>query len=138
MKKAILLIVVVLSAIASYSQCMLGYTEAQVRKEKPTAIIRSEYGKNGAKYITYDNPSENKKFKFSWTHYFNNNGAIIMSILIPRNPEGYISVVEIFNNRFVIKSSTEWVMYEDGLPISVNLVYHEETGIYYFKYEFIE
>ena len=113
MKKAILLIVVVLSAIASYSQCMLGYTEAYVRKEKQNLVITRDVTTKGIKYITYDVPIGDEKAKFSWTHYFNNKGIIFISVLMPNFEDDYVLIVGLFNRKFVIKSSTEWVMYED-------------------------
>jgi len=114
----------------SYSQARLGSSYSDIYDE-----FRASYPQTRT---TDDNEllmvvsSE----KLQTYYYFTNSKVCYRCVIYPKTEGALNGLVEIYNNRYVIVSSTEWKMYSNGSIASVKLITYD--GITFFMWEFIE
>jgi hypothetical protein len=112
------------------AQARLGSTYADLVQEYSDQYLEIRYANDGTPYTIVN-------FSFgSAAHYFNENFLVKKSILIPYTIKDLNSIIQVYNDKYVVLSETAWKAYVDGGGIiNITLTYNEDTNHYIFHYE---
>lgn len=127
MRKALLTLSLAAVSIIGFGQARLGFSKQEIRTEfiAPRYNLQSGYTDDGTYFISIEVE------RASVIYLFNSEGYCTATGIIPDNQGALNFFVEMYNDRYVIISPTEWKMYsEDGI-LSIKLIYPENGGYYF-------
>jgi hypothetical protein len=126
MKK--LLLILMLVPMFGISQARLGSTRAELFDEFAQYFPKFESPINGEPHMHFEME------RALVIHYFNRENICVLSVISPKNQGDLNFFVEMYNNQYVIVSSTEWRMYsENGNIATVELVSNKGTTFFIWK-----
>jgi len=127
MKKTILILIIGLFPILSFSQARLGSSAQEIKSEywESKYNVESGYNDDEIYYVSLETD------RASVVHFFNNDKICVMSIIAPDNQGALNFYVENYNNQYVIVSSTEWKMYSKNGIAKIKLIYPDDGGFYF-------
>jgi len=125
MKDTIKLIVTAMLCMCVYNahaQAHLGASLAEIKALHPDNVFEINTSTNGIPYATTQMPLG------LFAYYFDNTTKLSYKcIQLPNNLTALNAQVEIYNGKYVIKSSTHWLAYlEGGGLIDIILKYDED------------
>ncbi|MBK7443098.1 MAG: hypothetical protein IPI65_16765 [Bacteroidetes bacterium] len=129
MKTIKLLITLLLFPVAINAQAHLGLTETEIKALYPYNTWVSDYATDGTKYISSDMLYGN------FVYYFDSNGLSEYCLQIPSSMVNLNTQVQIYNQKYVITSTSSWTAYlEGGNIMYIRLKYDSQYELYSFQY----
>jgi hypothetical protein len=131
MKKLIFTLILMLPLFGE-AQAHLGSSLSDLKAMYPDKYFKIEYANDGSKYTTAEQPLG------TFVYYFSTEtGLTYMCIQTPDDLQALNTQIEIYNQKYVIKSETSWKAYLDGGgTMNIELNYNEEYETYIFYYTF--
>lgn len=125
------LLILLLFPVVLHGQARLGKSEVNIRETLSDINVTRGWTKDGQKYLM-------ASFDYgTFIYYFDKNGLSNFNIQIPRTIQDANVQAEIYNKKYVIKSSTLWTAYLDGGGImNIEMIFDEELNTYIFKYSY--
>lgn len=116
--------------LKTVGQAHLGSSESEIKSMHPGNIWKSDYTKDGIKYIYSD------MVYGTFYYYFDKEtGLSYLCVQFPFNLEALNGQVEAYNKKYVITSDTSWTAYLDqGGLMYIKLRYDQEDNIRFFTY----
>ncbi len=126
MKKTLTTILFILSSIIIFGQARLGSSIADIRSEfrDSNFNLKSGYDSDGDYYI-------NVELERAFVTYYFDNSFCYITIIVPKNQGALNALVQIYNERYVIKSNTEWNMYSGKGMARIRLIFDEDDSYYF-------
>jgi hypothetical protein len=115
----------------SLSQTKLGFSEKEIKTYLQENKISYETGtsKDQKPFIMAEHENVNV------IYYFNNEKTVCTTnVVIPDDLSMLNTLVEKYNNTYVIISETEWRFYTEKYPLKIKLIYGD-NGLYFFVWE---
>ena len=129
--KRLLFLLFVFLPILGNTQAHLGATEKEIRDLHSDKIFEVDYTDDGEKYISAFMIYGTFYYYFDKETGLSNNCMQIVDEMVYLNGQ-----VEVYNNKYVVVSDTEWKAYlEGGGVLKINLSYNEEHKVYVFYYK---
>ena len=127
MKRTILTILFGITSVIVLGQARLGSTASEIKSEfwESSYKQKSGYDKEGDYYITIETG------RATVMYYFDTDKVCIATVIVPDNQGALNFYVELYNERYVIVSSTQWKMYSKGGISNIELVYPEDGGYFF-------
>lgn len=128
MKRNLLTLILIMFYLSySYGQARIGYSAQEIKSEywESEYNTTSGYNEDGIYYVSLETE---KAFVI---HFFNTDKISVMSLISPNNQGALNFYVELYNNRYVIVSSTEWKMYSKNGILNIKLIYPDDGGYYF-------
>lgn len=122
MKQTILLSFFILFSILLFSQSRIGYTESEIRSEFYYCKFETGYLDNGTKYIYTDDGNN-----ASVAYFFTANGNCNLTMIFPDSQNALNEYVQIYNNKFVKVSDTQWKAYLDETVLTIDLFFDTDS-----------
>ena len=128
----VLIIAFLVLNIKAYSQACLGYHEDYIRAKYPYNVWYSGYINDGSRYIS-------SVMTFGTFYYFfnSNTGECYLCTQVPFNQNTLNTIVQDYNNTYVITSDTSWSAYLDnGVIMYIKLIWVEadQKSVFYYTY----
>ena len=127
MKKILLTLFFMVMGITIFGQSRLGSTVSDIKSEfwEKKYDRKSGYTDNNQYYITI------KTERANVIYYFDSNNVCNLTAIIPDNQGALNFYVQLYNERYVIVSSTKWKMYSNNGIADIELIYPEDGGYYF-------
>lgn len=112
------------------SQAHLGSTESEIESEHSDKIFNTGHTSSGKKYIYTD-------FDYGTIFYYINDTTHVSDLCIqrPKDMAAVNTLVQLYNNKYVITSRVTWTAYLEGGGIMyITLKYIDDDKIYVFGY----
>lgn len=115
------------SILSLFGQARLGSEFEEVKQEfaDPKFNLESGVDEDGNLYLKVDLD------RSGVVHFFNEDKVCFMSIIIPKGQGVLNAMVQMYNDQFVVISSTEWKMYSGNGIASIELVFTENEIPYF-------
>jgi len=123
----------ILTINCTYSQARIGNSIKDIKDEFKDPVYKLTSGINnyGIDYISVETE------RASIVYYFNDENICYITIIVPDNQGAINYYVELYNNQYVIVSSTEWKMYSKKGIAKIKLKFGDDD-ICFFLWEFEE
>jgi hypothetical protein len=123
-------LILVFAPLFLKAQAHLGSSLHEIRTLHPDNIFSLDYTSDSSLYATTKMPLGTFAYYFDKT-----TGLSTLCIQIPNNMTDLNTQVEIYNQKYVVKSKTEWLAYlEGGTMMSIKLKYDSKDEMYEFIY----
>lgn len=133
MRILLLFTIVLLFRLTVLGQVRIGYTESNLRKSLAgKEISKLKHTDERFPYVKYVSKD------FYWAYYFNVHGQTFYNLRIPLNQNLVDGIVKEFNKTLVKVSDTEWLSKDNGIDITIVMVYDKQKDVYMFRYTVIE
>ncbi len=129
MKKTLLFLLLLIPTLG-ISQAKIGYNPSQIRAEFPDVEwIYNKWGQNKEKMtMAFMNDD------FLINYLFDENNISVITAIAPLNQGALQTMIERYNNRYVILDKSTWRFYSDGTVFICRLKAFDD-GSFYFKWE---
>lgn len=130
MKKVTLLLVALQLSFLCSAQAHLGSTEAEIKALHPDNTWTVDFANDGTKYIS------SEMALGTFVYYFDEEtGVSEYCIQLPSSMTNLNTQVQIYNEKYVITSTTSWTAYlEGGAIMYIRLYYDNAYQLYAFQY----
>jgi hypothetical protein len=121
--KKILFILLLINSIA-FGQARLGSTLTELKLEFKELKYEQEIDidKDGDNVMSITTDEANIIF------YFNSEKICVITVILPNSQGQLNSIVESYNNQYVIVSDTEWKMYSKNGVAKITLIFPDDDG----------
>lgn len=122
MIKTITTIFLLVTSVIAFGQGRLGATISNIKTEfqEKSYNLKSEYNTYGDYCISIEMDIANVFY------YFKNDEICYLTSIIPKDQGALNYYVEMYNNRYVIISPTEWKMYTNDGIAYIKLIFPKE------------
>ncbi len=115
------------SSLFTMAQAKIGFTEQQIRDSLPFVSFKKGETDNSIRYIVYNND------RAIIAYYFDDFGRCYLTAVLPNTQGDLNYFVEVYNNRYVIISSTEWRAYLKNGILKIKLIYPDDNSLAFFQ-----
>ena len=111
----------------AFSQARLGSSVDDIKNEFGEAEynLKSGYSDDGTYYVTISTD------RATVIYYFSKEKICTLCMIVPDNQGALNFYVELYNEQYVIVSSTEWKMYSGGGIAEISLIYPDDGGYFF-------
>jgi hypothetical protein len=118
--------IVALSLFAK-AQPRNGFTYSEIKTEFAGSKMETKVDEDGITYLILDGTDMFTMF------YFDKDGECYMSVIAPQTMGMLNGIVQMYNQKYVIISATEWKMYNNLGHISITLNNNEGSSFFIWR-----
>jgi hypothetical protein len=125
--KTILLFLVMLLPLVSTAQPMFGYSPSEIRQQhSDVSWSYNKWGNDKDKMVMQFQTDD-----LQYSYFFNEDNISIYTFIAPLTQGMLQTMVELYNQRYVIVNKNEWRLYKDGSIYTAKLLMLENEQYYF-------
>lgn len=128
LKRTLFPFFMLLTTVSLFGQARLGSSALEIRQEfnSIASDLKSGYNEDGSYFISI------RTDRALVYYYFDENKVCNATGIAPHN-QGFLNFyVEDYNSKYVILSETKWKMYSGGGVATVELIFPDDGGYFFF------
>ena len=127
MKKLLLTGAAIAFSLFTSAQPRNGFTYSEIKTEFAGSKMETKVDEDGVTYLILDGTDMFTMF------YFDKDGECYMSVIAPQTMGMLNGIVQMYNQKYVIISATEWKMYNNLGHISITLNHQEGSTFFIWR-----